>query len=152
MKRILSILCLPVLVLCACAPTAVVTSAPSLTEVVGQTTTTSSAEPALFKIVKADGRTFDVTLSAVKGLPLAQVAVDGSVEEGPKLIDVLGLAAITDFSEITLTGSSAPVTLTRDQVDDNTILDFTNRGTMKLATTYVPKAQWTKDITEIRVN
>jgi hypothetical protein len=106
---------------------------------------------ALFQIIKADGAKFDITLEAVKTLPLAQLTVEGKVQEGPKLLDILALAGITDFSEITITGSSAPSTLTREQVDDNTILDFSNRGTMKLATTYIPKAEWTKDITEITV-
>jgi len=36
-------------------------------------------------------------------------------------------------------------------VDNNTILDFNNHGTMKLATTYIPKPQWTKDVAEITV-
>jgi hypothetical protein len=73
------------------------------------------------------------------------------VQEGPKLADVLALAGVTEFSEVTLSGSSAPSTLTFEQVDDNTILDFSNRGTMKLATTYIPKADWVKDITAIVV-
>jgi hypothetical protein len=105
----------------------------------------------LFQIVKPDGSKFDVTLDAVKKLTLAQITVEGKMQEGPKLLDVLSLAGVTDFTEITITGSSVPSTLKREQVDDNTILDFSNRGTMKLATTYIPKAEWTKDITEITV-
>jgi hypothetical protein len=109
------------------------------------------ASSVLFQIVKPDGTKFDVTLDAVKALPLAQITIEGKVQEGPKLSDVLALAGITDFTDLTITGSSAPTTLTRAQVDDNTILDFSNRGTMKLATTYIPKADWTKDIKEITV-
>ncbi len=114
-------------------------------------TAAQPASGALFQIIKADGSTFDVMLDAVKALPLAQITAEGKVQEGPKLMDILALAGVTDFSEITITGSSAPTTLTRAQVDDNTILDFSNRGTMKLATTYTPKASWTKDITQITV-
>ena len=90
---------------------------------------------ALFVIVKPDGSKFDVTLDAVKKLPLAQINVEGKVQEGSKLLDVLSLAGVTDFAEVTIVGASAPSTLKREQVDDNTILDFSNRGTMKLATT-----------------
>ena len=104
-----------------------------------------------FQIVKADGSKFAVTLDALKKLPLANITVDGKVQEGPKLMDVLKLASVTDFSEVTLTGSASPVTLTRAQVDDNTILDFNNHGTLKLATTYVPMPNWTKDVSEITV-
>jgi len=104
-----------------------------------------------FQVVKADGSKFAVTLDALKKLPLANITVDGKVQEGPKLMDVLKLASVTDFSEVTLTGSASPVTLTRAQVDDNTILDFNNHGTLKLATTYVPMPNWTKDVSEITV-
>ncbi len=131
------------LILAACGSTATPTA-----QVPAQPAADSSA---LFQIVKPNGAKFDVMLDAVKKLPLAQITVDGKVQEGPKLLNVLSLAGITDFTELTITGSSAPTTLTRAQVDDNTILDFSNRGTMKLATTYIPKDNWTKDITEITV-
>jgi hypothetical protein len=136
--------------LSACA-TSAAPVATKVSEPVQQVEATSVSSKALFQIVKADGTKFDVTLDAIKALPLAQLTVESKVQEGPKLLDVLALAGVTDFSEVTLTGSSAPCTLTQAQVDDNTILDFSNRGTMKLATTYIPKAEWTKDITEITV-
>lgn len=137
---LLSLLITLVILLAACA-------APAAT----QAPTAQPAAPSLFQIVKPDGAKFAVTLEAVKKLPLAQITVEGKVQEGPKLMDILSLAGITDFTEVTLAGNSASTTLTRAQVDDNTILDFSNRGTMKLATTYIPKANWTKDITEIMV-
>lgn len=111
----------------------------------------TAAPKALFRIIKADGSSFDATLEAVKALPLAQLKVEGKVEEGPYLKDVLALAGVTGFSEVTLTGSSNPVTLTFEQVDENTILDFNNHGTMKLSSVYIPKAEWTKDVAEIAV-
>jgi hypothetical protein len=111
----------------------------------------STTSSALFQIIKPDGTKFDVTLDAVKQLPLAQITAEGKVEEGPYLLDVLALAGITEFTEVTLAGSSNPATLTFEQVDNNTILDFNNHGTMKLSTTYIPKAEWTKDVAEITV-
>ena len=111
----------------------------------------SVSSPALFQIVKADGTTFDVTLDAVKALPLATVQAEGKVEEGPYLKDILALAGVTEFTEVSLTGSSSPATLTFEQVDENTILDFNNHGTMKLSSTYIPKANWTKDVAQITV-
>ena len=134
------------LLLISCGSTATATVAPA-TEAPIQ----APAANVLFKVTKADGSSFDVTLDAVKALPLASLTVDGKVQEGPKLKDVLALADINEFTEVTIHGSSATSTLTFEQVDDNTILDFSNRGTMKLATTYIPKANWTKDITEIIV-
>jgi hypothetical protein len=110
-----------------------------------------STSPALFQIIKPNGTKFGVTLEALKALPLATLEAEGKVEEGPYLSDVLALAGITEFSEVSLTGSSNPATLTFEQVDENTILDFNNHGTMKLSTTYIPKANWTKDVAEIVV-
>lgn len=135
------------------APTdAPATEAPAQPQATETPAPISNTPPALFQIVKADGTTFDVTLDALKALPLAQVkAEDGKVDEGPYLSDVLALAGVTEFTEVTLTGSSNPVTLTFEQVDEKTILDFNNHGTMKLSTSYVPKANWTKDVSLITV-
>ena len=143
-KNILSILFLLItLIFSACSTSA--TAVP--TEAQAQ----PAASNALFQIVKADGTTFDVTLDAVKALPLATLQAEGKVEEGPYLKDVLALAGVTEFTEVSLTGSSSPVALTFEQVDENTILDFNNHGTMKLSSTYIPKADWTKDVALITV-
>ncbi len=106
---------------------------------------------ALFQVIKPDGSKVGVTINDLKTLPLKHITVEGKVEEGPGLLDVLKFAGVTDFKEVALTGSSSPATLTREQVDDNTLLDFTNHGTVKLATTYIPKPDWTKDVAEITV-
>jgi hypothetical protein len=150
MKKNFYILSFLILLLSACAPAAAKSSAETANPVQAQPIEVSSS-PALFKIIKPDGTKFDVTLEAVKALPLALVTAEGKVEEGPYLSDVLALAGVIEFTEITLTGSSNPVTLTFEQVDENTILDFNNHGTMKLSTTYIPKANWTKDVAEITV-
>ncbi len=106
---------------------------------------------ALFQVIKADGSRVGITVENLKALTITQVTVDGKTEAGPRLLDVLALAGVTEFKEVSLTGSSNPATLTRDQVDDHTILDFTNHGTVKLATTYIPKPNWTKGISKIEV-
>lgn len=111
----------------------------------------TAVSTALFQVIKPDGTKVDVTVDDLKTLPLMQVMAEGKVEEGPGLLDVLTFVGVTEFTEVSLTGTSNPVTLTREQVDDNTILDFTNHGTVKLASTYVTKANWTKDVAEITV-
>ncbi len=111
----------------------------------------TAVSTALFQVVKPDGSKVGVTIKDLKTLPFKQITVDGKVEEGPGLLDVLKFAGVTEFKEVALTGTSSPATLTRAQVDDNTILDLTNHGTVKLATTYIPKPNWTKDVAEITV-
>lgn len=147
MKRLFSIIFFTALFLSACASATDNAPVEAATEAQAQ----PAASNALFQIVKADGTTFDVTLDAVKALPLATLQAEGKVEEGPYLKDVLALAGVTEFTEVSLTGSSSPVTLTFEQVDENTILDFNNHGTMKLSSTYIPKANWTKDVALITV-
>ncbi|HMV28057.1 MAG TPA: hypothetical protein PKE23_01635 [Anaerolineales bacterium] len=145
MKRIfllLSFAATGIMILSACAAPAERSAAPE---------TSADTSQVLFTIIRADGSTYDVTLNAVKALPLAQVQAEGKTEEGPYLKDVLALAGVTEFTEVSLSGSSNPVTLTFEQVDENTILDFNNHGTMKLSSTYIPKAEWTKDVAEIVV-
>ncbi len=147
MKRLFSIIFFTALFLSACAPATDNAPVEAATEAQAQ----PAASNALFQIVKADGTTFDVTLDAVKALPLATLQAEGKVEEGPYLKDVLALAGVTEFTEVSLTGSSSPATLTFEEVDENTILDFNNHGTMKLSSTYIPKANWTKDVAQITV-
>jgi hypothetical protein len=151
MKKLLFLLLMLTLLLSACATVDPQPAPQAAAEPAQAQPTEAPSTPALFKIVKPDGTTFDVTLEAVKGLPLATLQAEGKVEEGPYLKDVLALAGITEFSEVSLSGSSNPATLTFEQVDENTILDFNNHGTMKLSTTYIPKANWTKDVAEIVV-
>jgi hypothetical protein len=106
---------------------------------------------ALFQVVKEDGSSVAFSWDDLKKLPLANISVEGKIEEGPRLSDVLKAAGVNEFKEVSLSGSSNPVTLTRAQIDDNTILDFNNHGTVKLSSTYIPKPEWTKDVSEIRV-
>ena len=148
MKKTLFLLFVLGLLLTACASPAVQNENEPKTPQALQPTAVSTA---LFQIIKPDGTKFGVTLDALKTLPLAQLTAEGKVEEGPYLKDVLALAGVTEFKEVTLTGSSNPATLTFDQVDENTILDFNNHGTMKLSSTYIPKANCTKDVAEITV-
>ena len=136
MKYLISLL-LIILSITACSP--------------AQALQPTAVSTALFQVIKADGTSLGVTIADLKTLPLAQVEAEGKTEEGPRLLDVLTLAGVTDFTEVMLTGSSNPATLTREQVDNNSFLDFTNHGTVKLATSYVPKPDWTKDVSKIEV-
>jgi hypothetical protein len=106
----------------------------------------------LFVVIKPDGSEVSFTWDELKKMPLAQMTAEGMVEEGVKLMDVLTAAGVTEFKTVNLTGSSNPATLTFEQVKDpTTILDFTNHGTVKLSTNYIPKPQWTKDVAKIEI-
>ncbi len=116
----------------------------------GSRTASMNADEALFQIASPDGVIRPVSLDELKRLPSLKLDMPGS-EEGPKLADVLLQAGIADYSQVTITGSSGSIVLTKDQVTGRVILDYTNRGTMKLASPDIPKDQWVKDITNIEV-
>ena len=140
------------LLISACSPAAT----PAPTNVVNAPKTPQALQPTpgkgvLFQVIKPDGSSVGFTWDDLNKLPLTEITVEGKVQEGPKLFDVLKAAGVTDFSEVSLSGSASPVTLTKAQVNDNTILDFNNHGTVKFASTYIPKPQWTKDVAKIEV-
>ena len=152
MKRLLTLLFSFSLLVSACSPATTPTPALAAnTPKTPQAFQPTPSKDALFQVIKPDGSSVGFTWDDLKKLPLANITVEGKVEEGPKLLDVLKAAGVTDFSEVSLSGSASPVTLTKAQVDDNTILDFNNHGTVKFASTYIPKPQWTKDVSEIKV-
>jgi hypothetical protein len=144
MNRIIMLTLTFCLLISACAPAANTPKTPPALQ-------PTPGNDVLFQVIKPDGSSVGFTWDDLKKLPLANLTIEGKVEEGPKLIDVLKAAGVTNFSEVSLNGSSSPVTLTKTQVDDNTILDFNNHGTVKFASTYIPKPQWTKDVSEIKV-
>lgn len=134
------------------APPASTDSAPAENPKTPQALQPTPKADALFIVVKPDGSEIGFTWDDLKKMPLAQMTAEGKVEEGVKLFDVLTAAGVTEFSEVNLSGTSNPATLTADQVkDETTLLDFTNHGTVKLSTNYIPKAQWTKDVARIEV-
>jgi hypothetical protein len=104
---------------------------------------------ALLQVITPAGTT-GFSLSDLQKLPATTITVDGKPQDGPTLLDVLQAAKVTDFKEVTLSGSGS-VTLAKDQVTREVILDFTNRGTVKFAALNVPKENWPKDITTIEV-
>ncbi len=108
-----------------------------------------STSDALPQVIAPNG-THDFSLSVLQKLPAATITVDGEPQDGPALIDGLKTAGVTDFKEVTVSGAGS-ITLTKEQVTSEVILDFTNRGTVKFAATNVPQANWPKDITRIEV-
>jgi len=150
-----------------CAPAAVSgTSAPqpaaSATPPVAQQITPTSLagdaslpaleQGALFRVVKADGSAVMFSIDDIKALPLGQYMSAGKVEEGPKLLDVLNKAGVSDFTEVIISGPQSSQTLTRAQVDDQSVLDLTNHGTVKYSGPALDKADWVHDVDLIVVH
>ena len=129
----------------------------------GNTATRTGAPPAA-----PTGYVVNVTLD---GNPVAALSLDalGKLEQttarnqehdstGPTLTAVLKLAGITDFNEVKIGGvnrgrvATAELTLKKSQLTDRTIMDVTNRGTVKFTDAVVPFESWIFDVTDLDVN
>jgi hypothetical protein len=145
------------LALAACsAPAAKVTVTPCPTSVSSSAgacpmpTKTPPALPAgaVFQVLLPDGKSVPFTPIDIKSLPLAQVTVDGKVEEGPRLLDVLTAAGIKEFSEVTFNGDTT-LTLKKPQLDTQSTLVIASAA--RLAAPGLPPEQQVNGITTIRV-
>ena len=108
-------------------------------------------EGVLFQVLMPDGERVNFTVEQVKAMPQVSIEVDGKTEEGPALLAVLEDAGVSNFSSMTLQGLNLSVTLEKDEITDEVILDITNRDTVKFASPMVPKQDWPKDIMLITV-
>jgi hypothetical protein len=105
---------------------------------------------ALLQLVKADGSTVNFTMADLKKLPLTSIMIGAKAEEGPALLEVLKAAGVTDFKQVTVSGDGV-LTLTKAQITPQVVLDFSNRGTVKIASPDLPIPSPAKDLTLITV-
>lgn len=137
--------------LTACAPAATPAPAVEATQSPAVAATTAPTGASVFDVVRADGTTVAFTLDDLKALPLTSIVSDGNPQEGPSLLAVLAKAGVTDFSEVTLTGADGSKTMAHDEVTDQVILDFNNRGSVKLVSPDLAKDARIRDIVKIEV-
>jgi len=134
------------------APTATAAPSPTATEAPPAATATLPPKPedALFQVVKPDRTVVNFTVEDLKKLPFTSIVVNAKPQEGPALQDVLNVAGVTDYRQVTVSGDGS-VTLTREQITPQVVLDFANRGTVKIASPELPIPSPAKDITLIVV-
>lgn len=160
------------LVLAACTPTAspTPTSIPAsatVTPAPGSTATTTAPEATktkspnptntappptgkvLFTLTRPDGSTMDFTSDMLKALPQGTILLAGTPNEGPILTEIINAAGVTDFTEVTLTGSKGAVTFQKAELTDKYLLDFTNRGTLKPVWLNAPQPTTVGDVNAI---
>jgi hypothetical protein len=98
-----------------------------------------------------------LTLARLQSLPQVALASGDKSESGPTLLAALELDGIKTFNSVIVTGmvrgriAAAELTLQRQEVTSDVLLDFSNRGTCKLAGTSIPQDRWVIDVSEIRV-
>jgi hypothetical protein len=104
--------------------------------------------------VRSDGRTagrFDV--AALRALPAVDVSTPQSrgkqVQHGPLVRTVLSRAGVQRFTRLRAVGPGTTRTFTAGEIDDQVVLDFDNRGTVKLAGARLSQDRWVQDVTEL---
>ncbi len=106
--------------------------------------------------VVCDGETVgDFTPEELGRLPQRTIVSDGKEQQGPSVLAVLAAAGIGEFARLDVRGmglrDDGRLSLTAAKIDDDLILDFSDRGTLKLVS---PKLGWrdrVRDVTELRV-
>ena len=98
-------------------------------------------------------RVFDV--AELKALKARTIKMQGEVQEGPPLLDVLKAAGVDEFSSLAVSGTglkdSGRIVLSADEVDRDVLLDFSNRVTMKICGPDILWENRVRDVTRIEV-
>jgi len=142
-SRWLILLCIVASLVACASPSATPAAQPAAQPASG------TSPDAILQVVAPSGSK-GFSLKELQALPATTITVDGKPQDGPSVLEVLKTAGVTDFKEITFTGTST-LTLSKEQVTAEVILDFNNRGLVKFAATSVPQANWPKDISKIEV-
>ncbi len=98
-------------------------------------------------------RTFD--LEELRALPARKIMMQGEEQEGPPLLDVLEAAGVTEFASLTVTGlglrDSGRLVLRSADVDEDVLLDFSLRGSVKVCGPSIAWEDRVRDVERIEV-
>jgi hypothetical protein len=116
-----------------------------------QNSSEKASTPSLivFQLVRADGSMQPFSLDDLKKLPLATIFAEGNPQEGPSLLAVLKSSGVMEFQEVAITGREGTKKMTKSEINDEVILDFNNRGSVKLVSPTMPHEARIRDITRI---
>jgi hypothetical protein len=95
------------------------------------------------------------TPSELSSMPQSTITSDGKEQQGPSVLAVLEAAAIGDFARLEVRGmglrDDGRLTLAVAQIDDGLLLDFSDRGTLKLVSPDLGWRERVRDVTELHV-
>ena len=98
-------------------------------------------------------RTFD--LEELNVFPAKQIMMQGELQQGPPLLDVLEAAGITEFTAVVVTGvglrDSGRIELRREEIDRGVLLDFSSRGTVKICGPEIAWEDRVRDVERVEV-
>jgi hypothetical protein len=116
----------------------------------------ASAQAGYAVVVRDGSRTvgrFDV--AALRAMPQADISTPKAqgkqTQHGPRVRTVLTRAGVQRFGSLKVAGPDGTGTFSSAEIDDQVVLDFDNRGTVKLAGAKLPMDRWVRDVTELDV-
>lgn len=114
------------------------------------------ADDVVLRVVVDGEVAADWTLTTLEEMvPFIETTIDGDIQNGPLLSAVLDASGVEswDSGEVVGFGEGrvfeVGLDISSDEVDDGWVLDVTNKGTLKLASTELPREQWVRDVGEI---
>ncbi|MDY0340047.1 MAG: hypothetical protein RBS17_02375 [Coriobacteriia bacterium] len=97
----------------------------------------------------------EYSMEELRDFPSRSFTQFGKSEEGSGVLDVLAKAGVTEFERLTVYGlgirDDGVLVLTRDQVAEDVLLDFANRGTVKIAGPDIEWGDRVRDVTILEV-
>lgn len=95
------------------------------------------------------------SLEDLKAMEVRRVLMQGQLQEGPSLLDVMAAAGVDDFDSVVVYGmglrDEGVIDLSRSQVTEDVLLDFAVRGTVKLCGPDIAWADRVRDVERIDV-
>lgn len=116
------------------------------------------ANDVVLRVVAGNDIARDWTLAELEDqVPFITLEIKGDEQAGPLLVDVLTASEIESWESAEVFGMSegrvleVSLQIETAEVDASWILDVSNRGTLKLAATDLPRERWVRDVGEIRL-
>lgn len=122
----------------------------------GTATTQAPGADVVVRVVSGGEVLADWTLADLEAsVGFTELTVDGDLQSGPLLLDVLEASGVGDWESGRVFGMGegrvfeVALDIDSGEVDHGWILDVTNKGTLKLASANLPKDRWVRDVGEI---
>jgi hypothetical protein len=107
------------------------------------------------RLVRDDAVFAVFSLEDLRAMESRRVRMQGQLQEGPSLLEVLRQAGVEEFDSVVVRGmalrDAGVIELERDEVDEDVLLDFAIRGTVKLCGPEIGWANRVRDVEEIEV-
>jgi hypothetical protein len=115
----------------------------------------SAASDYRVRVVHDDEVLAVFSLDDLRAMESRRVVMDGQLQEGPALLDVLSAAGVEEFDAVVVRGmgvrDKGQLELKRADVNEDVLLDFAIRGTVKLCGPEITWVDRVRDVEEIEV-